>query len=261
MMFEKLPETMPDGNNEIQLLYVQEQDLKRQALLRNDYRGFRQVLHQPGIPTVIAELKSESPSAAWVVEDFDLVAQAAAYAAAGANALSVLTDKNLFQESRDLMRQVLARTTIPVLRRERILEPVQIYDAVVSGADAILLTVSAMKQEQVQRLYECARLFPVDIVVEVHDLQELDMALDLGADIIAVNNRSRANFRIDLQTTAGLAQEIPSDCLGICLGGIKNADDVSFCREQGIDCFLTGEIAMSSDNIKPAINELLGRGV
>jgi len=138
---------------------------------------------------------------------------------------------------------------------------VQIYEAVVSGADAILLIVAAMERSQLQQLFDCARLFPVDILVEVHNLEELDVALDLGADIIGINNRNLKTFGVDLQTTADLAEEIPSDCLAISESGIKSASDVIFCREQGIDCFLIGETLMRSDNIESTINELMGRGV
>ena len=258
-MSDKLAEIIRYKYEEIQPLKPQEEDLKRKALLRNDYRGFRRVLHQPGMPTLIAEVKKASPSAGVITEDFDPVAQAVAYEQAGANALSVLTDEKFFQGSLDFMRQVIAKTSIPVLRKDFTVDPVQIYEAVVSGADAILLIVAAMERDQLVRLYECARLFPIDILVEVHNLEELDVALDLGADIIGINNRNLKTFGVDLQTTADLSEEIPADCLGISESGIKSASDVIFCQEQGIDCFLIGETLMRSDNIEQTINELMGR--
>ncbi len=259
-MSDKLAEIIRYKYEEIQPLKPREADLKREALLRNEYRGFRQILHQPGLPTLIAEVKKASPSAGVIAEDFDPVKQAIAYEQAGADALSVLTDEKFFQGSLDFMREVRARTSIPVLRKDFTVDPVQIYEAVVAGADAILLIVAALEQEQLQRLYDCARLFPIDILVEVHNLEELDVALDLGADIIGINNRNLKTFGVDLQTTADLAEEIPSDCLGISESGIKTASDVAFCREQGIDCFLIGETLMRSDNITATINDLMGAG-
>jgi indole-3-glycerol phosphate synthase len=256
---DKLAEIIRYKYVEVEAIKSQEQDLKRQALLRNEYRGFRQVLHQPGIPTLIAEVKKASPSAGVIAENFDPVAQACAYEAAGADALSVLTDEKFFQGSLEFMQQVRAKTTIPVLRKDFTVDPVQIYEAVVAGADAILLIVAALEQEQLVRLYETARLFPIDILVEVHNLPELDAALDLGADIIGINNRNLKTFGVDLQTTADLAEEIPADCLGISESGIRKSSDIAFCREQGIDCFLIGETLMRSDNIKVTIDELMGR--
>jgi len=260
-MSDKLAEIIRYKYEEIQPLKAQEAELRRRALLRNEYRGFKQGLHQPGTPTLIAEVKKASPSAGVIAEDFDPVAQAISYEAAGANALSVLTDEKFFQGSLEFMQQVISKTTIPVLRKDFTVDPVQIYEAVVSGADAILLIVAAMEQEQLQQLFDCARLFPIDVLVEVHQLEELDVALDLGADIIGINNRNLKTFGVDLQTTADLAEEIPSECLGISESGIKTAADVGFCRDQGIDCFLIGETLMRSDNIESTVNELMGRGV
>lgn len=258
-MSDKLAEIIRYKYEEIQPLKPLEEELKREALLRNEYRGFRRLLHQPGTPTLIAEVKKASPSAGVIVEDFDPVAQAVAYENAGANAISVLTDEKYFQGSLDFMKQVRSQTSVPVLRKDFIVDPVQIYEAVVAGADAVLLIVAAMEHKQLQRLYDCARLFPIDVLVEVHDLSELDIALDIGADIIGINNRNLKTFGVDLQTTADLAAEIPSDCLGISESGIKTASDVTFCREQGIDCFLIGETLMRSDNIISTINKLMGR--
>lgn len=260
-MSDKLAEIIRYKYQEIEPLKPREQELKREALMRDDYRGFRRNLHQPGMPTLIAEVKKASPSAGIIAEDFDPVAQAIAYEQAGANAISVLTDEKYFKGSLEFMQQVIAKTTIPVLRKDFTVDLVQIYEAVVAGADAILLIVAAMGQDQLQRLYDCARLFPIDILVEVHNLEELDVALDIGADIIGINNRNLKTFGVDLQTTADLAEDIPADCLGISESGIKTASDVSFCREHGVDCFLIGETLMRSDNIASTMNELMGRGV
>ncbi|MEM6822551.1 MAG: indole-3-glycerol phosphate synthase TrpC [Verrucomicrobiota bacterium] len=258
-MSDKLAEIIQHKYTEVERIQSLEADLKREALDRNEYRGFKRVLFQPGSPTLIAEVKKASPSAGVIDSGFDPLAQALIYQEAGADALSVLTDEKYFQGSLDYLKAIREKTMLPLLRKDFIVSPVQIYESVVAGADAILLIVAAMDRDQLNALYECARGFPLDILVEVHDLREMDVALDLGADMIGINNRNLKTFKVDLQTTAELAEEIPSDCLGISESGIKTAEDVAFCREEGIDCFLVGETLMRSDNVAETIEALFGR--
>ncbi|MGF1678479.1 MAG: indole-3-glycerol phosphate synthase TrpC [Candidatus Methylacidiphilales bacterium] len=259
MKSDRLAEIVRHKQLEVEALRPLEAELRRAALLRNDFRGFRRVLHQPGTATLIAEVKKASPSAGVIAADFDPVRRAVEYEAAGADALSVLTDEKFFQGSLDYLIRVREAVDLPVLRKDFMVEPVQIYQAVAYGADAVLLIVAALEPDALQRMFDCARQFPVDILVEVHDLEEMDAALDLGADMIGINNRNLKTFHVDLATTEQLAEEIPSDCLGITESGIQTAADVSFCRSQGIDCFLIGETLMRSGNVDATIKELMGR--
>jgi len=258
MISDRLREIIQHKEAEIEPLRLREPELRRRAVERDVYRGFRRVLDQPGSPTLIAEVKKASPSAGIIAHEFDPVEQALSYARGGAHAISVLTETAFFQGSLEFMEQVRQQVDLPVLRKDFTLHPCQVYESVAHGADAILLIVAALSPDQLKRLYECARTFPVDILVEVHDLEELDRALELGADIIGINNRNLKTFEVDLQTTAALAPEIPSDTLGIAESGLKETADLTFCRQQGIDCFLIGESLMRSHNVELTIQEFLG---
>ncbi len=127
----------------------------------------------------------------------------------------------------------------------------------VAGADAILLIVAALEQEQLKKLHEIARGCQLDVLVEVHDLAEMDRALDLGADIIGINNRNLNTFQVSLETTAALAEEIPSDCVAVSESGIKTADDVKFLRANGINAILVGETLMRAKSVPDKVRELL----
>lgn len=259
MMPDKLAEIIRHKEQEIEPIRARQDDLRRVALERDDYRGFKTALFKPGEVTVIAEVKKASPSAGVIAEDFDPLLRAIDYEAAGADALSILTDEAFFQGSLDYLRLIRPKVELPLLRKDFMIHPCQIYESVVAGADAILLIVAALSDDELKTLFECARQFPLDVLVEVHNLEEMDRALDLGGDIIGINNRNLKTFQVDLQTTADLAAEIPGDCLGISESGIATAEDVAFCREQGIDCFLVGETLMRSSDLQGTFNQLFCR--
>lgn len=255
----KLAEIIAWKFEEVKRMEGQEKKLRKEALFRDEYRGFKKALFKPGEATVIAEVKKASPSAGVIAKNFDPILQAVNYEAVGADALSILTDEKFFQGSLEYLRLVRKEVSLPLLRKDFMIHPCQIYESVLAGADAILLIVAAVGDEDLKKLFECARQFPLDVLVEVHNLPEMDRALDLGADIIGINNRNLKTFQVDLQTTADLAPEIPGDILGISESGIAAPEDVAFCREQGIDCFLVGETLMRSSDLQATINELFSR--
>ncbi|GAB4251074.1 MAG: indole-3-glycerol phosphate synthase TrpC [Candidatus Methylacidiphilales bacterium] len=255
---DKLLEILARKDAEVQALLPQQTDLRRAALLRNDFRGFRRTLDRPGEPTVIAEVKKASPSAGLIAPDFDPVRQAHLYKAAGAHALSVLTDELFFRGHLDHLRQVREAVDLPILRKDFTVHPVQIYEAAAAGADAILLIVAALDDDTLARLFDIARTCQLDALVEVHNLEEMDRALDLGADLIGINNRNLRTFEVDLQTSLNLAQEIPSDVLGVAESGIKTRDDIRALQQEGIYCYLIGETLMRSGEPGSTLRDLVG---
>jgi indole-3-glycerol phosphate synthase len=257
-MHDKLAEIIASKYEEVKALEPFGKELRRKALLRDDFRGFRRALFQPGTPTLIAEVKKASPSAGVIAQDFDPVAQAIKYAVGGAQALSVLTDVKYFQGSLEYLKDIRRAVDLPLLRKDFTVSPLQVYEAACAGADAILLIVAALEDGQMESLYQLAKDLQLDVLVEVHDMREMDRALDLGADIIGINNRNLKTFEVSLATTEALAPEIPGDCLGITESGIKTPGDVRYVREQGIDCFLIGETLMRSGDPGAAIRELFG---
>ena len=231
-------------------------ELRRQALQRDEFRGFRRNLHQPGVITVIAECKAASPTAGTIAGNYDAVAQAKRYEQGGAGAISVLTDQEYFKGCLDDLLRVRSEVKVPVLRKDFILTEAQVYESVASGADAFLLIVAALSDEELKRLYELGRTLQADVLVEVHDLREMDRALQIQADIIGINNRNLHSFEVSLKTTELLAPEIPADCLGISESGIRTKDDVNYVVEQGIHCFLVGESLMRDGDPAKALNQL-----
>ena len=218
--------------------------LRKEALARNEYRGFRSNLFHPGKVTVIAECKAASPTAGTIAEKYDPVAQAKLYEGGGAGAISVLTDREFFRGCLEDMQKVRAAVQVPVLRKDFILTEAQVYESVAAGADALLLIVAALTDPELKGLSELGKGLGADVLVEVHDMKEMDRALEIDADIIGINNRNLHTFAVDLKTTEELAPEIPAECLGISESGIRTKEDVNFVTAQGIYCLLVGESLM-----------------
>jgi indole-3-glycerol phosphate synthase len=156
------------------------------------------------------------------------------------------------------MQAVRDAVRVPVLRKDFILTEAQVYESVASGADAFLLIVAALTDDEFKRLYDLGRTLQSDVLVEVHDLAEMDRALEIDADIIGINNRNLHTFEVDLSTTEELATEIPSDCLGISESGIRTPEDVKRVVDQGIHCLLVGETLMRDGDPAAAIRKLRG---
>jgi indole-3-glycerol phosphate synthase len=253
---DRLAAILNNKRNEAEAIEGKKAEFRRQALLRNDFRGFRSNLFQPGIVTVIAECKAASPSAGAIVGKYNPVAQAKLYEKGGAGAVSVLTDREFFKGCLADMQKVREEISLPVLRKDFILTEAQVYESVAAGADAFLLIVAALTDDELKRLYELGKTLQSDVLVEVHDLAEMDRALEIDADIIGINNRNLHTFAVDLKTTEQLASEIPSDCLGISESGIRTREDVKIVTAQGIHCLLVGETLMKDGDPANALRLL-----
>jgi indole-3-glycerol phosphate synthase len=256
----KLAEIIASKEPEWKRLEPHAAELRRQALLRNDFRPFRNALQLGGDVAIIAEVKKASPSAGIIAADFNPLSQAREYARGGAHALSVLTDEKYFGGHLSYLKQIREQVELPLLRKDFIVHEWQIYESVVAGADAILLIVAGLADAALQALYDQAKACQLDVLVEVHDLAEMDRALELGADMIGINNRNLKSFTVDLATTEELAEEIPSDAVAISESGIKTAEDVRRVRACGVNAVLVGETLMRAKNVPAKLRELLLKG-
>ena len=241
----RLDEILRTKRDEIERLQPRREELRRAALLRNDFRGFGSALQrEEGKLALIAEIKKASPSAGVIVESFDPVAIAKNYARAGVDAISVLTDERFFQGHLDYLNAVRAVVLQPLLRKDFILDPLQIMEAAAAGADAILLIVAALEQTELTSLLETAALYQLDVLVEVHTLAELDRALETEAKIIGINNRNLATFEVDLAVTEKLSEEVPNDIVLVSESGIRTAEDLARIKSCGVNAVLIGEALM-----------------
>jgi len=226
-------------------------------------RGFRRALEAKGKtgPAIIAELKKASPSRGLIRADFDAASLAGEFELAGAAALSVLTDEKFFQGSLDNLARASARTSLPCLRKDFIVDELQIVQARACGADAILLIVAALSQQELETLAESARRRELDVLCELHDEQELTRALDAGCSLIGVNSRDLRTFRVDLQTAYRLAEQLPSNALPVAESGIHNAADLVSLRAVGYQAFLIGESLMRAKFPAEALKTLLAESL
>jgi indole-3-glycerol phosphate synthase len=217
------------------------------AKARNDIRGFAQAIEtkiESGHAGVIAEIKKASPSKGILRENFQPAEIAVSYAAHGAACLSVLTDDQFFQGADDYLRQARAACSLPVLRKDFMVDPYQIIAARAMGADCILLIVSALTATQLSEFEACAFELGMDVLVEVHDAQELEIALDLNTSLLGINNRNLRTFETSLQTTIDLLARIPASKRVITESGILSPADVQRMRAHDVQAFLVGEAFM-----------------
>lgn len=210
-------------------------------------RGFCVALQQRAAaaePAVIAEIKKASPSKGVIREDFKPAQIAESYQQGGATCLSVLTDKDFFQGSDAYLQQARAACDLPVLRKDFTVDPYQVVEARAIGADAVLLIVAALADEQMRELMHTADEVGLDVLVEVHDRAELERALELSTPLIGINNRDLHSFETSLSTTLDLLSHIPTDRLVITESGIHTAADVALMRDANVLAFLVGEAFM-----------------
>lgn len=224
-------------------------------------RGFRNRLRQVaqganGI-AVIAELKKASPSKGLIRADFVPSALARELERAGAAALSVLTNGQFFQGSLDNLRQASANSSLPCLRKDFIVDEIQIVEARASRADAILLIVAALEQRELVGLAARARSYGLDVLCEAHDEVELQRALDAGCDLIGINSRNLRTFEVNLETAFRLVEKIPAACVSVAESGIQSGADLSRLRSAGYDAFLIGEWLMKAENPGEALAKLM----
>lgn len=222
-------------------------DVESDAALRADLRGFEASLRRSidaGRAGVIAEVKKASPSKGVLRADFRPAEIAQSYAAGGASCLSVLTDVQFFQGSPEYLKQARAACSLPVIRKDFIVDPYQVYEARAMGADAILLIVAALDHGLMAELEACAQELGMDVLVEVHDGDELDAALKLDTRLLGINNRNLRTFEVTLDTTIGLLPRIPAERLVVTESGILAPADVKRMRDANVHAFLVGEAFM-----------------
>lgn len=208
-------------------------------------------------PAIIAEIKKASPSKGAIAPDIAPALVAREYEQGGAAALSVLTDEKFFQGSLEDLAVARQATRLPVLRKDFILEEIQIAEAAAFGADAVLLIAAALSPERLRQLRQYAEQFRMDALVEVHDENELDAALASGATLIGVNNRDLRTFEVTLETSLRLAPRFPAGVLKVSESGIESARDIRRLHEAGFDAFLIGERLVRSEDRAAAIMALL----
>lgn len=222
-------------------------------------RGFRRALEEKsrtGV-AVIAELKKASPSKGLIRAEFRVEELARELAAAGAAALSVLTDEEFFQGSLENLRMASAAVRIPCLRKDFIIDEFQLLEARANSADAVLLIVAALTNAELNRLAICARLHELDVLCEVHNEAELQRAVDAGCELIGVNTRDLRTFKVDSETAFRLAERIPKRVVRVAESGIRSGEDIARLRTAGYQAFLIGESLMRAQRPGEALRALV----
>ncbi len=233
---------------------------RRVSDIEDQPRGFARALRamaESGGTTIIAEVKKGSPSKGIIRADFDPVAIAETYEKAGATCLSVLTDEQYFFGHLRYLWDIREQVSLPLLRKDFIIDPYQVVEARVAGADAILLIAAALNDDTLQELAELASSLQLDTLLEVHDAQELERALQLPVDLIGINNRNLKTFVTDLGITEQLANRIPKQQLAIAESGINSRADIERLQAAGAGAFLVGESLMREDDIEAKFHELI----
>lgn len=220
-------------------------------------RDFAAALRQPGV-SLIAEIKRASPSKGPLRPDLDPVALALEYEAHGAAAISVLTDEHYFQGSLDDLRAVRRRASLPLLRKDFVLEPYQVYEARAAGADAVLLIVAALSDGDLRALHHLITTLGMAALVEVHDGVELQRALKVAPAIVGVNNRDLHTFEVNLDTTARLRPLVPAGVILVSESGVHNRADVARLAAIGADAMLIGEALVQAQDVRAKIGALIG---
>jgi len=209
-----------------------------------------------GQPGVIAEIKKASPSKGVLREDFRPAEIAQSYAQGGAACLSILTDVDFFQGADVYLQQARAACTLPVIRKDFIIDPYQVYEARSLGADCILLIVACLDDGQLRTLNDLAQQLGMDVLIEVHDAAELERALMVSNRLIGINNRNLRTFEVSLDTTLSMLDRIPAERILVTESGILNRDDVALMRRHAVHAFLVGEAFMRADRPGEKLLEL-----
>jgi indole-3-glycerol phosphate synthase len=220
-------------------------------------RNLLDAISQHGPMALIAEIKRASPSVGVIKENVDLCRIAHEYQTGGACAISVLTETHFFKGDLSYLRLIKERTSLSALQKDFILDPFQIYEGRVSGADAILLIASLLEREQLKEFVDLAQKLQMVPLVEIHNEDDLEKTSSLNLSLIGINNRDLRTFEVDLRTTLRLKEKIPSKTKVISESGIKSSDDVRLLKEAGVDGILVGEILMRSSDPASKIRELL----
>jgi indole-3-glycerol phosphate synthase len=226
---------------------------------RPEFRPFSEALLRPGV-SLIAEHKRRSPSAGEIRAGATVRDIVGAYERGGAAALSVLTEPFHFGGGLDDLREARGATTLPVLRKDFIVDPYQLYESAAVGADAILLIVAALELPDLDMLLQEARALDLDALVEVHDERELEQALEVDADVLGINNRSLDDFSVDVERTYELLTDVPAGKTVVSESGFSTRDQLDELERVGIDAVLIGETLMRATDVEALVRELTGSG-
>ena len=226
-----------------------------ESLEISDEFPFKKALSEEGI-SIIAEVKRASPSKGLIAEDFDYVAIAKEYEAAGASAISVLTEPYFFKGSNDYLKEIAENVSIPILRKDFVIDEYMIWEAKLLGASAVLLIVSILDIATLKKFLDLAHDLGLSAIVETHDGSEITTAVNVGAEIIGVNNRNLNDFTVDIENSISLRRCVGGDVIFISESGIKTKEDVARLKENDVDAVLIGETLMKCDDKKSMILEL-----
>jgi indole-3-glycerol phosphate synthase len=232
-------------------------ELEQQLSARGEDRPFQEALTRPGL-SLIAEFKRRSPSKGDIAPGADVASQVAAYERGGAAALSVLTDGPHFGGGLEDLRAARTAASLPIIRKDFIVDPYQLYEAAVNGADAVLLIVRALNDRELASLYEEARALDLDCLVEVHDADELERALEVDAAVIGINNRDLDEQRVDIQTTYELMPDVPAGKTVVAESGISGREELMELDRVGVDAVLIGGALMTAPDPELKTRELTG---
>ncbi len=236
---------------------VPQADLEGRLSGRVEDRPFNEALVRPGL-SLIAEFKRRSPSSGAINVVADVASQVSAYERGGAAAASVLTDEPHFGGSLDDLRAARAASGLPIIRKDFIVDPYQLYEAAVNGADAVLLIVRALDDDRLRRLHEEAEELDLDTLVEVHDAAELERALVAGAEVVGINNRDLDEMTVDIETTFELMPDIPAGKTVVSESGIGGREELEELDRVGVDAVLIGGSLMVADDPEAKVRELTG---
>jgi indole-3-glycerol phosphate synthase len=236
---------------------VSQAELEQAMTARPTGRPFSEALARPGI-SLIAEYKRRSPAAGDLPRGADPVGELVrAYERGGAAALSILTDGPHFGGSLTDLREARANSDLPILRKDFTIDPYQLYEAGAAGADAVLLVVATLESDELEQLYGEARALDLDCLVEVHEADELEAALEVGADVIGINNRDLEDFTIDLSRTLDLLTDVPAGKTVVSESGINSREQVEELERVGVDAVLIGEMLMRAGDPEQVCRELV----
>ena len=222
---------------------------------RPEGRPFQEALARPGV-SVIAEHKRRSPSAGQLREGASVTEIVQAYERGGATALSVLTEPFHFGGSLEDLREARTATSLPILRKDFIVDPYQLYESAAAGADAILLIVAALEPQDLDALLQEARALDLDALVEVHDERELEVALEVEADVLGINNRDLEDFSVDIERTFELLSDVPAGKTVVSESGFTHRDQLDELERVGVDAVLIGETLMRAPDVEAVVREL-----
>ena len=237
-------------------------EIKASAGQSQAARGFKNALLSTQHPSIISEVKRASPSKGDIRPDLDPVETATAYQDAGAACISILTDKKYFNGSLEFLANVSSATDIPILRKDFIIDPYQVYESKVNGADAILLIVAALEKDKLRELIDLAANINLDVLLEIHSHTEREVALEVSNShvVLGINNRDLKTFETNLEVTKELCQDLNDDTFVVSESGIENADDIKILSSYGANAFLIGESLVREgnpgDNLSMLIKEV-----